>query len=105
MNSIESGIPKKINEILSDSNFDILKNTVEMQRLRENPLWSVLGGSEHILRGKMSFLPINRLSQSNVESITKLIRQGKDIKAMEEKNLEMDEWNRRIKCQQGDIRE
>jgi len=105
MNSIESDIPKKINEILSDSNFDILKNTVEMQRLRENPLWSVLGGSEHILRGKMSFLPINRLSQSNIESITRLIRQGKDIKAMEEKNLEMDEWNRRIKCQQGDIRE
>ena len=105
MNSIESDIPNKINEILSDSNFDILKNTVEMQRLRENPLWSVLGGSEHILKGKMSFQPINRLSQSSIESITRLIKQGKDLKAMEEKNLEMDEWNRTLKCAEGDIRE
>lgn len=105
MNSIEGDIVPKINKILSESNFDILKNKVEMQRLRENPLWSVLGGSQHIIGKKMSFQPLDRLSKSNLESVTKLIRQGRDIKSMEEENIKMDEWNRTLKCAQGDIRE
>ena len=53
----------------------------------------------------MSFQPLDRLSKSNLESVTKLIRQGKDIKSMEEDNIQMDEWNRTLKCAQGDIRE
>ena len=105
MNYIEGDIVPKINDILSESNFDTLKQSVEIDRLRENPLWSVLGGSKHIIGKKMSFNPINRLSSEELGAVTKLIRQGRDIKEMAEENLKMDEWNRYIKCAEGDIRE
>ena len=105
MNYIEGDIVPKINDILSESNFDTLKQSVEIDRLRENRLWSVLGGSKHIIGKKMSFNPINRLSSEELGAVTKLIRQGRDIKEMAEENLKMDEWNRYIKCAEGDIRE
>ena len=106
MNSIEGDLVPKINKILNEGNFSLLDNSLEAQRLRNNPIWSALGGSKGIIGKEMSFEPINRLSKANLDLYSKLVKQGRDIKEIRDDNIKMDEirneWKR---CSPGDLNE
>tara|TARA_R100001082_G_scaffold39682_1_gene20886 strand:+ start:1021 stop:9870 length:8850 start_codon:yes stop_codon:yes gene_type:complete len=105
MNSIEGDLVPKINKILNEGNFSLLDNSLEAQRLRNNPLWSALGGSKGIIGKEMSFEPINRLSKANLDLYSKLVKQGRDIKEIRDDNIKMDEIRNEWRCSTGDLNE
>tara|TARA_Y100000310_G_scaffold105930_1_gene104482 strand:- start:32 stop:685 length:654 start_codon:yes stop_codon:yes gene_type:complete len=108
LQKIEGDVLPKLNRVLEDGSLSIVENSIEAQRLRNNPLWSILGGSKFVLGKKMSFNPIKRLSKYELEVIETFIKQGRDIKEKTGEATKIDEvrdsW---LKCPPtiGDINE
>ena len=101
LNNIEVDIIPKLNKVLEDGNLNITAGSNEARRLRQNPLWSALGGSKYILGSRMSFDPVQRLSKNELDIVRMFIKQGRQIKEQTVMHETQDKIVREWRCKPG----